>query len=243
MARPRKNDSKDIIALTEIYYTNVIAGDVSKLKYSLLAEYLESCGIKVEAYNLRRDAKLVAFIEKMKEEAAETTYSMSDISYKTLDIDELLSKCHDLKTLRRTLEELDAYWKGVYQKSDLIIKADRKLKAEYESLIKETNELRERLENEHSILEKTRAEMDLMKKENVYCKGQIRKYIYPAIANEIMRNMNLPAKENEAVNTVAFSDFIEEARPTAYEGIQKKSGRKLSREEVLLKQMREQIET
>ncbi len=242
MARPRINDSTLLIEMTENYFVNIACGDVNKLKFSLLAEYFTSCGVEVKAHNLRRDNVLIEYIEQLK--ASNISISAAtEVGYKTLDIDELVRNCHDIKGLRKSLEEIDSYWRKVYEQAQKVNVSDKSLHKKNESLIAEKQELEAKIAALNANNTDITADNVRLKKENTYLKSQVKKYLYPSIANELLRKMRLPAAANEAVKSIAFEDFIEGNRPQAFEGEQRAIKRKLSREEELLAAMREQIDS
>jgi len=243
MARPKKNKSSQLVALLENYYTNIACGDIVKLKYSLLEEYFKKCGIEVEAYNLRRDKEFVEALERLKKDANPLERLKKDVAYKTLDVENLIKNCYDLKSLKSALEDLDGYWKSVYQKMAVVIEDNQKLKSENAKIIKELAKVEKELDSAKCEKAKVEKDYQILKKENVYCKGQIKKYIYPAVANRLMKELRLPAKESNEVSPVAFTDFIGDKRPSGFEGIQEMSERKTSREEELLKALREQVDS
>ena len=60
MARPRKTDSDELVALVDSYFTTEAAGNPAKLKCSLLEEYAARLGKAAKAYDFRRDEKVVS---------------------------------------------------------------------------------------------------------------------------------------------------------------------------------------
>lgn len=243
MARPKKVDSNQLIAMLDNYFTNVIEGDVTKLKYSNLEAYFKTCGVDVAAYNLRRDKDFVNALERLKTSDNLCGQIIEDVRYKTLDIEQLIKSCYDLKSFRKALLELDAYWKNIYQKMVDIAENDKRLKANNEKNVLELARVEKELSVATDEIELLKKEIQTLKKENTYCKGQIRKYIYPAVANKIMRDMRLPAKDIEGVNPAVFTDFIDDKKPASFDGNQGKVNRKVSREEDLLRLLREQVDS
>jgi hypothetical protein len=244
MARPRKYDSQRIIELTEDYFVNTANGDPSMLKFSLIEQFLNDNGMNVKAYNLRRDEELVRKIDELRDSDQIRLDSIKGAAYKNLDIDGLIRKSYDLNALRKALSELDAYWKSVYEKADAVAAENRKLISERSRLIKENKELSESM----LVMEKTIRDQDadtkLMKRENNYLRGMIKKYIYPAVANVMLGRMNLPQNEDAgAVDIDAVSELIDDGKPSPFNGIQKKHVRKLSREEELIAKMKRMVES
>lgn len=242
MARPKMYNSSQLVELTENYFVNVACGDPDKLKFSLLAEYFVSCGIEVKAYNLRRDGELLKCMEALRQGAGSFIKESWDIGYKNLEIDELIRNCHDLNGLRKSLEEMDAYWKSIYEKAHRTFEKNKQLHGKTGEAVSERKRLEDSIATLTDENKTLQTDHDRLKKENIYLRGQLKKYLYPAIANELLQRMRLPAAPNESVNPIAFTDFIEGNRPQSFEGEQRKAARKISREEALLDEMKKQME-
>ena len=116
MARPRKNDSNELIRLIDEYFSSEAAGDPSKLKSSLLEKYAYAHGVTAKAYDFRRDPEVQAHISYLKKLVSDERGSsiVGEGSYKTLDIRSLIRKYKDPEELISVLSEMDEYWKNVY---------------------------------------------------------------------------------------------------------------------------------
>ena len=55
MARPKKTDSDELVAIVDSFFTTEAAGNPAKLKCSLLEEYSARIGKPAKAYDFRRD--------------------------------------------------------------------------------------------------------------------------------------------------------------------------------------------
>ena len=244
MARPKIYDSQRLVELTEDYFVNTANGDPSMLKFSQLAKFFNDNGIKAEAYNLRRDKALIEKIRELKETGETQPESITDASYKNLDVEGLIRKSYDIGALRKALMELDKYWKTVYEKANAVFAENKKLLHDRSVLIRQNKEIVEK----NSALDKTvseqNAEIKQLRAENNYLRAQIKKYVYPAAANVMLGQMNLPQKkEPGVVDLKAVAELIDEGKPKAFHGVQKQKVRKLSREEELLARMKGMVET
>ena len=167
--------------------------------------------------------------------------------YRNLDIDALLLTSRSMEDFQRTLREMDAYWHRVY---------DAAVKAETESrtgISGEAEALHESMRRKVSSLETELAETDSdqlvlqalyrtkLEEECRYLRHVLKKYLYPAVAEELLHRENLPVPENTAVRPESFGDLIEGSIPMGYEGKQGRQPGKESRQERLLSLMKAQV--
>ena len=66
MARPRKNDSDELIRLVDEYFSSEACGNSAKLKGSLLEDYASRRGSTAKSYDFRRDPAVMAHIGYLK---------------------------------------------------------------------------------------------------------------------------------------------------------------------------------
>lgn len=244
MARPKTYDSSCIIGLVEDYFVNVANGDPCMLKFSQLEKYLKEKGFEIKAYNLRRDQELLKKIEELKKSAHVGYEKITDASYKNLDIEEFIRKSHDLNSLRKALAELDEYWKEVYCKSAIVGEENKRLLSERSELLKKNQELEDTVENLNEKVDQLTNDRNHLASENTYLRGQIKKYIYPAAANVLLERMNLPKNRDTGItDETTVKELIDDGAPKAFDGIQGKKERKLSREEELLAEMKRMVES
>lgn len=244
MARPKTYDSNVIIGLVEDYFVNVANGDPCMLKFSLLEKHLNENGLEIKAYNLRRDPELLKKIDELKKSAHLGYEKIKDASYKNLDIEEFIRKSYDLNSLRKTLVELDEYWKEVYVGAAKAGKDNKRLLSERSTLLSKKKELEEALGELNEKMSQLEDDRNRLSSENAYLRGQIKKYIYPSAANILLGKMNLPKNKDSGItNEATVKELIDEGAPKAFDGIQRKKDRKLSREEELLAEMKRMVET
>lgn len=244
MARPKIYDSQRLVELTEDYFVNTANGDPSMLKFSQLAKFFNDNGIKVEAYNLRRDKVLIKKIGELKEAGAIQQECITDASYKNLDVEGLIRKSYDIGAMRKALLELDKYWKTVYEKANAVFAENKKLLHDRSVLIRQDKEIAEANAALDKTVSEQKAEIKQLRAENNYLRTQIKKYVYPAAANVMLGQMNLPQKQEAGVVDLGkVAELIDEGKPKAFTGIQKKKVRKLSREEELLAKLKGMVET
>lgn len=241
MGRRRKNESDILVKIVDDFYADEANGNPDKLKYSRLAQYAQTHGVRALWYDFRRDKAVIRRIQELREQSELKEESECVPVYKTLDIEEMLRNCRTMEDLKEELRELDAYWKKTYEDTVRFMAERRK-----------TTEEQRRHEREIQRLEREKAELaeavkaaniqiGRLRKETVCLRRALRETLYPAIANELLREAGLPAEESDAVRPDAFSKLIEGKFPQPFEGTPETSRSTENRQERLLNAMRKQV--
>lgn len=233
MGRPKKIDSAVLVSLVDSFYETEANGDASRLKYSRLARFAETQGIHAAWYDFQRDTAVGRRIAELHEKQS---YAGNAIvaAYKTLDIEALLHSCRTLEELKRTLYELDRYWKRVYDASVQMSGQNRELTAKTQDLEHQAEALSEKCDEAEQ-------QIHALRRENAYLRRVIRDNLYPSLANELLRMAHLPAEENTTVRPDALPRLIEGDTPLPLGGVQATPQKKLSHQEQLLADMQAQV--
>ncbi len=189
MARPRKNDSNELIRLVDEFFSTEACGNPSKLKGSRLESFAARHGSTAKSYDFRRDPAVMAHISQLKNNTVNgnLTRLINSKSYKTLDTSAIKKKYHDPEKLIKALSELDSYWKSIYEYSCNTDSSYQKCSHELMSCKEELTK------RESCITDLTSRNKDLVSennsliKENRYLKSMLRTYLYPALANKILQ--------------------------------------------------------
>lgn len=243
MARPKKMESARLVHLVEDFFANEAAGDPARLQYSQLERYAKKCGVDIQAYDLRRDDAVRQRIAQLREFSLGQTGSAAAVAYKSLDVEDFIRRCSDLSSLKRCLMEMDEYWKRVYESAVSLLGENKALKRERRVSEAKTDELAVELKALASQLQGLTLENKKLHQENCYLKKQLKTYLYPALADELLRQEHLPAKENTSVKTIAFSELIDGATPSPFSGIGVSDEKAVTRQEQLLAQMKAQVDS
>ena len=101
------------------------------------------------------------------------------------------------------------------------------------------------LKEENARLQENGKEMlkenTALKRENVYLRRMLRTYLYPGIANQILKESGLPVEGENAVKPEKFGELIEGKKPDAFRGRQKTPAPVLSWQERLQKELERQV--
>lgn len=242
MARPKKFDSLMLVKIVEGFYEEEANGNPGKLKFSRIEAYAAKKGCGAKAYDFSRDKGVRKRILELEEMASLPSGEMAAAAYKSLDIDQMVRGCSSLEELKKSLYEMDQYWKNVYLSSSEAAKRDRRLLAEksgYEERItKLLGENKELSEQAAAFGKEARS----LQRENVYLRRMLKTYLYPNIANEILRESHLPVTENTAVRPEAFQELTEGTRPLPFGGVQAEKPKPMTRQEQLLEEMKNQVQ-
>lgn len=242
MGRPKKTSSEEMVKILEEYYESDGCGDPSRLKFSLLEKYAAAHGLGVKAYDFKRDESVRQRIRELEQEHEIQIEQAADTAYKTLDIEGLLKRCRTVDALVDALQEMDAYWKKTCDQAALVLNRDKQFmteKSSYERKIKQLeSELEETRKSSAEALEKSKKH----EKENVYLRRMLRTHLYPALANELLREGHIPVPENTSVRPESITALIDGKFPSAFEGVQGKPEKKPDWKEQLQNALESQVD-
>ncbi len=163
------------------------------------------------------------------------------IAYRNLDVNAFIGKLKSKDELKNSLVELDETWRRIYDravllagKNQALIKDIQQKSLEYDALTCESTRLSEQL----ASLKKAYKEALL---ENRYLRKAIKTYLYPAIANELLKNENVLIQVDTEVLPDTMDLMTDKATPLSFSKSVAPDQLILSREESILRRMQEQI--
>lgn len=239
MGRPKKNSSGQLVALIDEFYLNEAQGDISRLNCSELERYASGKGMTVKAYDLRRDKKAMDRIREIREETGRTGTEAVAASYKTLDVEELIRSCRDADELVSRIMELDKYWKNIYESLE---NREEMRKAFREEREKEASREKEQamalgklLEEREELAVKNRT----IVKENTALRRIIDRYLYPTVAEYLLKEEGLSVSPGNNVDPEKMEGFVEGKKPEPLRNAQGGRGRLGgTKSQALIEQMR-----
>lgn len=241
MGRPKKNDPKLLVQMVVEYFENEANGDASQLRLTNIAAYARSKGYTAQAYDFRRDTQVQKKLEELRKDNENAQADKVIAAYKSLDIEEMIRHCRNLEELKKCIRELDGYWKSLYNTVTSLEKENDQLKK-----LPKTDSKIAKMEAEQSRLAEENHELSALKRcmedENAYLKRILKKYLYPTVAEELLRQENLPVPENKILKPEAFYELIEGKQPCPFAGRQVDERKKLTKQEQLLAQMEAQVD-
>lgn len=239
MARPKKVSDEVLISIVDEFYSTVACGDFSKMKFSALESYSKEQGPEIKEHVFRRNAAVINRINELREMAVKEQDTQISVGYRNLDIEGFLKGCSSLEELKTKLVELDGYWKDVYERSSSIAADNRKELLSKSKVIKDYDELNRKNAELGKMYEDVRKENSELRKENIYFRQIIERYVVPELARELMRQANLPVKEKRKyLNPEAYNELIEPKIPLPFTGKQGYGEPKMTRQEKLIEEMK-----
>ena len=210
-------------------------GNPKKLKCSQLEEFSATLGFDIKAYDFRRSDAVRKRIEELKEGGGMGAFALA---YKNLDADALIANNPTKPALKAALMDLDLYWRGIYDHSVEAAENSLRLLSENAALRKSAAEMAA----ERDGLGKLRGENNALTLENRYLRSALSRYLYPAIANEILHRGGVLKQTDTEVTEMAMAEMSEPATPISFSEAIGPDMQELSREQSLLWRMKQQIE-
>jgi regulator of replication initiation timing len=239
MARPKKADSRDMLRILNSYWET--HADPNKLKCSQLEEYAAVLGFDIKAYDFRRDESVRNRIMELKTSVAS---SFTALAYKNLDIDMLIAENATKTALKTALTKLDAYWRDIYRQAAVTACENTKLLTDNAAFRKTLGEITAGRDTAVSDVNRLGAENKSLVLENRYLRSALARYLYPAIANEILYREGVLKQTDTQVTGVAMTELAEHAgnaTPLSLIEAVKDDVQALTREQTLLERMKQQI--
>lgn len=242
MGRPKKTSSEEMVALLEAYFESEGCGDPSRLKFSRLEAFAAGKGLKTKAYDFKRDEKVRQRIRELEQEHELALEQQADTAYKTLDIEGFLKRCRTVEDIIAALQEMDAYWKKACDHASSVLGRDKQFMAEKSAYERKISGLEKTLSQERKDSSEAVAKSRKLEKENAYLRKMLRTYLYPNLANELLREKHTPVPENNAVRPEAMGALIDGRFPSAFEGVQAAAEEKPDWKEQLQNALESQVD-
>lgn len=208
MGRRKIITDKELIGLVDTYFSEQCEGDVKLLKTPLICEYIRKNGYpSYQDYILRRNKAVMEHINQIKTLQSDEDYKFLS-AYKTIDVEEFVSKNHGVSAMKRALTELDSYYKSVSDKATKICDRNREL----ESLLADNKvkimELNMELESSREEIEELKNSIKALTVNNGSYREIIDTYVYPEIANELLKQSGLLQNTNGIIKVDAVKTEV-----------------------------------
>lgn len=244
MGRPKKISSQELVELTDEYYEAECYGDPRRLKFSKIGAFARNKGIDVADYDFKRDENVRKRIEELTSLADLVKEDEHVTAYRTLDVESILKRCRTVDDITAALREMDEYWKKTCDYAQSLITRDQEFMREKSALERKIRNLEEEIESLYSSVKESEKQANAVTRENVYLRKMLRTYLYPNLANELLREkgeMHVP--DNTAVKPEAFAVLIDGKTPSAFKGIQHQEKEPEDWKDTLQKALERQVDT
>lgn len=216
-------------------------GNARDIRFTDLAKYAGRQGVPAKEYEFRRNRGVRRRLDELKAGASRTGTDAL-LVYKSIDADGLVRTCQDLSDLKGKLNDMDAYWKSVYDRyTEMEINYRNAVSRKAESE-KQAGVMKKEMQRSEELYRALEKENRGLRRENAYLRRMLEKYLYPDLARQLMQEAHLPVRTAGNVTQAALGDLIEGTRPDPFGGAQKAKEKPKTREEQLLDEMRRQAE-
>lgn len=238
MARPRKISTDEMLKIVNDCYEE--HGDASRLKCVSLANFAASRGFDIKDYDFRRNPAVRDRIGELSDILPLSTEGEPFV-YKGLDVDAFINRARSQEALKNALIELDGAWRKIYNRACSLLKEKEALAHDLQQKILDC----EKLERDYGELSSKMAEIrgenkDILLK-NRYLTNAVKEYLYPAIANEILKNEGSIERVDTEATPAAMAALTDTGVPASFSKSIEDDRRTLSREENLLRRMADVI--
>ncbi|WP_313133208.1 hypothetical protein [Anaerocolumna sp.] len=207
MPRKVKVSSDTLIGLIEQFYAEKCDGDATQLKIPQIGEYVRSKGYDIADYLIRRNEDARAHIQKL-QETTEEIHIHTVAVYRDIDMDEFLAKNNTREKLKNALKERENYYREITNSAAYSFKENKRLELQEKNLKKRVEELEKELEAIESKSAKLSSDSRNYKAENRKQRDIIDTYIYPEIANELLKQQGLLKDTAGIVNPKVIENEI-----------------------------------
>lgn len=237
MGRPKKNNSSLLVDITVKFYENEANGDLSKMKFTKIAEYAQQLGHDMKEQHFRRDRQVIKKLEELRGAEEKCQKRKSLVAYKSLDVNEIFAQSKSLLELKSRIAGLDGYWREVYLQSISVAKENQVLR-ERPAFEKEMRELEGKNLTLMDALGQKDRQNQLLRNEITYLKGLLKKHLYPAVAEALLQEEGLvKITPSEIVRADRLGLLIDGKIPAAFAGKPYDKPEKAGRMEKILKDL------
>lgn len=207
MARKVKIDTETLITLIDQFYSEKCENP-SQLKIPALGNYIREHGYAdVEDYLIRRNTVAREHIELLKN-TADTNFTAVITTFKTLDADAFIEKHNTTKSLKKALMERDMYYQKVAASAKYCIDNYKDMQKENRAIKREITELKVQNEKNKKEIVSISAELKERQLECKKLQELLNTYVYPEIANELLKKEGLLKETPGIINTDALEKNI-----------------------------------
>ena len=207
MARKTKIDTDTLITLIGQFYAEKCDNNPAALKIPAIGEYIRSKGYDVADYLIRRNQDVRDYITRIQENAEET-YINSVSVYRDIDVKAFLEKHNTPTKLMKAIKERENYYRELTNSAAYSFQEYKKLQRRSQDMEKRIRELESELsKNERGSAELSRLCKEL-KAENEQLRDVVDTYVYPEIANEMLKKQGLLKTTAEVVDIGKVEETI-----------------------------------
>jgi len=236
MARPKKVDTSDMLRVVDSFYE--VHGDASKLKFKSFETYAKSLGLDIKEYDFRRNDAVKRRITELSE--LRETLGLS-FAYKTLDADALIYANPTRASLKAALVDLDCSWRAVYERAVKLSNENTALLSKDYSIMRDADELRTENASLKSRISNMNQQLADMLAENRYLKSALERWLYPDVANEILRLEGVAHGTGSSVANDVMEELADLDEPASLNQVAATDMGRTAKAQALIDRMKSQV--
>lgn len=207
MARKTKIDTDTLISLVGQFYAEKCDNNPAALKIPAIGEYIRSQGYDVADYLIRRNHDVRDYIVKLQNNTEET-YINSVSVYRDMDIKTFIEKNNTPTKMIKAIKERENYYREVTTSAAYCFQENKKLQKQLHDMEKHIKKLESSLlKSEDKCSESSRL-CKALKSENEQLRDIVDTYVYPEIANELLKKQGLLKTTAEVVDIEKVEESI-----------------------------------
>ena len=207
MARKTKIDTDTLLSLVGQFYAEKCDNDASKLKIPAIGEYIRSLGYDVADYLIRRNQSVKDYISNLQSNS-ESFYISSVSVYRDIDIRAFLEKNNTPDKLMKAIKERENYYREVTNSASYSFQENKKMKLKISELEKRIGELESAYKDYQGKSKEISLKYKELKEENKSLRDIVDTYVYPEIANELLKKQGLLKNTAEMVSMDKIEETI-----------------------------------
>ena len=211
MARPKMIEDAELIKLIKQFYENECNGNIKKLNYEAVSNYVRNHGYpEYQATMLRRNNAVREYLDNLKN-AANDTNIQTVIAYKTLDVDAFLDTNKSRDSLRSALIALDNHYRTMYDSASVIIKNNNRQAEQHGQATESLNLAQNQIKEMESTISALKDEIKDLRAKNKTLQDIVDTYVYPNIANELLSRESVIYQEQSIIDSQKLDGKIIDA--------------------------------
>ena len=190
MARKTKIDTETLISLVGQFYVEKCDNNPAALKIPAIGEYIRSQGYDVADYLIRRNQDVRDYITRLQDNTEET-YINSVSVYRDIDVKAFIEKHNTPTKLMNAIKERENYYREVTISATYCFQENKKLQRKLQDMEKRIRELESSMTKDEGSYSETTRLCKTLKEENAHLRNIVDTYLYPEMANELLKKQGL----------------------------------------------------
>ena len=207
MARPKKMEDEDMLALVQKFYIEKCRSNPAKLKIPAIGNYIRSLGYDIDDFLIRKNKIVREYIDSTKNTQVKTAVTRV-AAHRDIDVDAFLAHNSSPQALRKALIDRDNYYGVIADSAVIIFKENETLGKKNLELAKRVEELEKRSMTAEATVAELSVENRNLKTINRTYRKIVDTYVYPEIANELLKKEGILLNTGEYVDPVKTEEKV-----------------------------------